>query len=307
MTDKPARTPDHHALLGVALTIGAAALWGTTGTAQGLLRESLSPYWVGALRLLIASTFFLLCLGLLRSHPGHRAAWRQLSLRQALFAGCSIASYNLAFFAGVKLVGVAVGTAITIGSAPIWAGLLQLASGRRLPRGWWTGTLLAVAGGALLLAPGSPVRFDISGVLLCLASGLSYALYATVNKLLVQHNDPGLVTMAVFTLAALIALPAAWWVAGPRPGLGLHSWLVMIFLGVAATGVAYLLFSTGQRHINAASAVSLSLMEPVTAFALAVLVIGENPANSAYAGLLLLLSGLGLVIHAEKRRNHDGI
>jgi DME family drug/metabolite transporter len=68
-----------------------------------------------------------------------------------------------------------------------------------------------------------------------------------------------------------------------------------------ATGVAYLLFSHALRHIAAASAVTLALAEPVTAFVLAVLVVGERPGWLAAGGGLLVLSGLLIVVVAELR------
>ena len=45
-------------LPGIALVLLAAMLWGTTGTAQSLAPDQLSPYWIGALRLAVASVFF---------------------------------------------------------------------------------------------------------------------------------------------------------------------------------------------------------------------------------------------------------
>ncbi len=102
-------------------------------------------------------------------------------------------------------------------------------------------------------------------------------------------------------MGALLALPAAGFWAGP-PQITASGWLVVGFLGIASTGIAYLLFSTGLRDISAATGVSLALMEPVTAFLLALAVVGERPGAPAYAGLAALLAGLALVIRAETRQ-----
>ena len=132
---------------------------------------------------------------------------------------------------------------------------------------WGQGTLLvAVTGGVLMVSGGDdgartqPV--SAIGLLLCLLAGLSYAVYALVNKRLVTAAAPALVTFAVFTLAAAIAMPAAWAIAG---------------------------------------AVTLALAEPVTAFVLAVLVVGERPGWLAAGGGLLVLAGLLVVVVAELR------
>ncbi|MGB6241930.1 MAG: EamA family transporter [Castellaniella sp.] len=288
-------------LQGALLVLGAGILWGTTGTAQSFSADALSPYWVGALRLLVAALFFLVYAGLLSGPASLGRQLSELDWRRAIGAGACMAAYNLTFFAGVKATGVAIGTALALGSGPIWAGLLQLACGARPSAGWWLGTLLAVAGGMLLvLGRSNDVRSDPLGIALCLAAGLSYAVYALLNKQLVHRSTPAITTLGVFLVGAALALPAAGLWAGPLQ-ITVSGWLVVGFLGIASTGIAYLLFSTGLRSISAASGVSLALMEPVTAFLLAILVVGERPGLLAYAGLGALLAGLAIVIRTETR------
>ncbi|HEX2519631.1 MAG TPA: DMT family transporter [Castellaniella sp.] len=300
-SSSPSPTIPGTPLRGVLLVLGAGVLWGTTGTTQSFSPAALSPYWVGALRLLIAALFFL---AYACQHLGAAPASRELAdlnWNQTIWAGACIAAYNLTFFAGVKATGVAVGTALALGSGPIWAGLLQMVSGARPATGWWLGTLLAVAGGALLIfGRGGDVQADPLGIALCLAAGLSYALYALINKQLIHRSAPAITTLGVFSVGAALALPAAALQAGPLQTTA-SGWLVVSFLGIAATGIPYLLFSTGLRSISAASGVSLALMEPVTAFLLAILIVGERPGALAYAGLAALLAGLAIVIRSETR------
>lgn len=284
---------------GIAMILLAAMLWGTTGTAQSLAGGGLPPAWVGALRLLMASAFFLLWWLLMPRAPSHG-----LDARRLLAAGLCMAVYNLAFFAGVRATGIAAGTAVAIGSGPIWAGLLQWAFTRRWPAAaWWGGTLLAVAGGVLLVAEPSSAGgqpLSMGGIGLCLLAGLSYAAYTLLNKRLVTQADPAQVTGIVFGLAALLALPVAW-MSGGAPVLAGPALAVVAYLGVVATGVSYLLFSRALRHVSGSTGVTLALGEPVTAFVLAVAVVGERPAWMALAGLLAVLAGLAWVIRVETR------
>lgn len=286
-------------LRGVTMVLLAALCWGTTGTAQSFAPPTLPSYWVGALRLAASSLFFAAVLLLLRRGGG----WRALAPAPLLLAGLAMAGYNLAFFAGVRATGVAVGTAVALGSGPIWSGLLQALRGHRPPLRWWLGTLLAVCGGVLMVGSSGPgaQAWSWPGLVLCLLAGLSYAVYALVNQQLVARADPSLVTFVVFTLAAAIALPAAAAIAGPVQ-LTPRDLAIAAYLGVVATGVAYLLFSHALRHISAATGVTLALAEPVTAFVLAVLVVGERPGWLAAAGGLLVLAGLAVVVVAELRR-----
>src|SRR5690606_41636229 len=101
------------------LVLLAAVLWGTTGTAQALAPADASPFAVGAARVFIGGTALLLI------------AWRRRQLRgrtwhrgAAVAAAAAVAAYQVCFFAGVAATGVATGTLVAIGSAPVFAGLL---------------------------------------------------------------------------------------------------------------------------------------------------------------------------------------
>ncbi|MGA7272746.1 MAG: DMT family transporter, partial [Acidimicrobiia bacterium] len=95
-----------------ALVVAAAVLWGTTGTAQALGQAESSPLSVGALRMAIGAA------GLLA------VSWHRLSRPPpgwlVLSAVC-MAGYQVCFFSGVARVGVALGTVVALGSAPVMA------------------------------------------------------------------------------------------------------------------------------------------------------------------------------------------
>ncbi|MDB5849206.1 MAG: EamA family transporter, partial [Rhodoferax sp.] len=263
----------------------------------------LPAQWVGALRLAMSALFFLVYVLLTQPRPQLLTDLRDMPWRWVLLSGGCVAAYNLSFFAGVKASGVAVGTAIAIGSGPLWAGLLQWLLAGQAPRPvWWVGTLLAVAGGGLMVLAGSGgVQLNAVGLGLCLTAGLAYAAYALVNQRLVRQAAPATVTLMVFATAALVAVPVALAWAGPLTRMSGASWMVVGYLGVVATGLAYLLFSSALRFISGATGVTLALAEPLTAFVLAVWVVHEQPSAGAFVGLGLVLAGLAVVIWAEMR------
>jgi DME family drug/metabolite transporter len=289
-------------LAGVAMALSAAALWGTTGTAQTFVTSQISPYWVGALRLAIASAFFVACV--LWDRTRRRACGRlsHTVWLWSLLGGMAIATYNLSFFAGVKATGVAVGTGVAIGSGPVWVGVLQALIARKAPQPvWWLGSIGAVTGISLMLLDGATdAHFDVIGLGLCLLAGLAYASYSIVAKHLVGLTTPVMTTCLIFSVAALIAVPVA---ALVSPGLKTSptTWVMVAYLGLVVTGMAFLLFSHALRRVSAASCVTLSLAEPVTAFVLAIVVVGEQPGRLAYGGLALVLLGLLCVVWGETR------
>ena len=301
--------------VGIAFVSVAAVLWGTTGTAQSLGAGGLSPFWVGAAQLAVSSLFLGALLAVshwrLRGRAGQGVAPVQpllpnpvhLGLRPAWFllASMGIGGYSIFFYEGVTLTGVAVGTAVAIGSGPIWAGLMQaLVLRAPLSALWWAGTLVSVAGGAAMVMARGGATLSWSGLALCLLAGLSYAGYALINKRLVTHMSPRVVNFYVFTGAACMAVPIALVQSG-LPRWSLAAVLVVVYLGVVVSGLAHMLFSIGLRSISGPTGVTLSLIEPVAAFVLAVWVVGERQPLQSWLGLLAVLAGLMLVIGAEIR------
>ena len=285
----------------VGLVLAAAMLWGTTGTAQHFAPAQFSPYWVGALRMVMAALFFI-ALALVVDKGHTRPATQATPWGRILFCGSCMAVYNLSFFAGVKACGVALGTALAIGSGPIWAGLMQAVVQKRMPSPlWWLGTCIGVGGGIVMaLAATDQQHLPWAGMALCLLAGCSYAAYALVNQALVVQARVATVNAKVFACSALLSLPVAAWLGGPLQASA-SGWAVVVYLGVVATGVAYLLFSVGLRGMSAATGVALSKAEPITAFALSILIVGERPAWWSVLGLLAVIGGLWLVVKAERK------
>jgi len=296
-----ARMDTTHPRIGIALVLLASALWGTTGTAQAFAGGGLTPLWFGALRLFVASLFFAAYWYCTQRRPADRPLASPPPLGALTAAGICMAVYNLAFFAGIRHTGVAVGTAVAIGSGPVWAGILQAALARQWPgRLWWCGTSLAVAGGAVMALSGrdTELAIGIAGIALCLLAGAAYAGYTLIGKRVAPAASAATVTLYAFALAAAVALPAAWFDA-ELPSLAARELGAIAYVGIVTAGVSYLLFGHALRHISAATAVTLALGEPVVAFLLAVTLLGEAPSAAAFGGLALVLAGVLLVVRME--------
>ncbi len=272
--------------------IGAAMLWGTTGTSQALAPDTASPLTVGALRLVIGG-LALLAIALLNGNPPQFWRWQR---KPTLFAGLSVALYQLCFFAGVKLTGVAVGTLIGLGSAPIFAGILgKLYLDETLSRHWLIATALAILGGSLLALSGNEdTTIDLLGVLLSIGAGLTYAIFTLTNKILIQSHSSDAVMASSFCLGAvflspLLLLGDITWVATSNGALAI------LHLGLIATGLSYVLFGKGLQTVPISITGTLTLTEPLTATLLGVLLLGERLSALGIMGVALLFIGLGLI------------
>ena len=275
------------------MALGAAVLWGTTGTARALAPTGAAPLAVGAARIAVGGAA-LVALALVRGTLIR--AWPPFP---ALASALAVAAYQLSFFEGVARAGVAVGTILAIGSAPAFAGLLAwIALGERPGTRWIVATAVAVAGIALLASPGAAATIDPLGLLLPLAAGASYAVYATATKRLLASADNVAVAAVAFGGGAVLLIPVLLvadmrWLSEPR-GLGAVLWL-----GIAATAVAYLLFTRALTRLPVSYGATLSLAEPLTASLLGVLVLGERLGPAQLAGAALVAAGLAVLATAR--------
>lgn len=278
---------------GSLFVLAGAVLWGTTGTAQALAPATAQPLAIGTLRLVIGGLALLAVWRLTARAPGRPLA--RLALPPVVIAAACMAAYQVLFFAGVKLTGVAVGTIVGIGSSPVLAGLLgYFVRGEQPGRRWLAATLLAVVGCGLLALSGGDIHVDPLGMVLAVGAGAAYAAFSLLSKGLLENHSAEMVMAVIFSLGALMLSPLLLtqdltWLAQPN-GLGAVLWL-----GLMATGLAYVLFGKGLQLTPVATAVTLSLGEPLTAATLGVLVLGEHVTLQAGLGIALILSGLVLL------------
>lgn len=290
----------------VLMVLLAAALFGTTGTAQALGPDGTTPLAVGAARLALGGIALVAVLPLLGGRP--RAALRLWRTPAGAAMGLCTAVYQVSFFAAVDRAGVAVGTLVAIGSGPVLAGLLaRLLLGERPGRVWFVATALCLVGLGLLVTSGGGVGFDPVGVLAALAAGVAYAGYTVLAK---WHLDRGhqasTVMAAAFGLGGMLLLPVlltqptAWLLEPAGAGTALY-------LGLVTITLAYLLFVRGLAALPAGVVTTLMLAEPVVATTLGIAVLGERLAVAGAVGVGLLLTGLlwqGVSSSGRRRPTH---
>lgn len=290
----------------VLAVLAAAMLFGTTGTSQALGPEGTTPLSIGVMRMVIGGTgLAVLAFALAARHARRRSVdapspprlgWRPVAL-MALTGAC-LAIYQPLFFLGTARNGVAVGTVVALGSAPILAGLLEWALTRRVPTPTWMGaTALATLGVALLGFGGEAGGggTDPVGLLGSIGAGASFAVIANAQRRLLDSGwDPFTVVGAMGASSAVICafgLPfvdLAW--VGTTSGLVMALWL-----GLGTISVAYVLFTWGLSGLTAATAATLTLGEPLTAAVLGIVVLGEQLSALAVVGLIVLGAGLALL------------
>jgi DME family drug/metabolite transporter len=291
----------------VLAVLAAALLFGTTGTSMALGPDDTTPLSVGAVRLVIGGTgLAAIAFVLARRHARHaarpapRPGIRPVALM--VLTGFCLALYQPLFFLGTERNGVAVGTVVALGSAPILAGLLEWMLTRRVPSTtWMLATALATVGVVLLgfggeaATTGGGGGTDPVGLLASVGAGATFAVIAnTQRRLLDEGWDPFTLVGAMGASSAVISalvLPFVdlGWLA-TAPGLVMALWM-----GLATISIAYVMFTWGLGGLTAATAATLTLGEPLTASILGIVVLEERLSVLAIIGLVVLAVGLAML------------
>jgi DME family drug/metabolite transporter len=292
---------------GIVLIALAAVSWGTTGSVMTVLTEraAASPLLVGAARLWIAAMLLLVVAGSTRpawtvGGLGQARSVAGLDIARCVLAGGCMAGYQAAYFTAVTFSGIAVTALVAICSAPLMiAAMAPSALGERLGSRVLVALALGVLGTALLIVvprgtPDLSARF-LAGALLALAAGLAYALYVILTKAALARVAPLPLTALTFSAGAVLLTPAILWTDAPLDQLA-RGWPWLLYLGGVATAGAYAIYGMGLRWVPASAAGVATLLEPLTATLLGVLLFGERLGPAGSVGAMLLLSALGLLI-----------
>lgn len=278
---------------GILAIIFACFLWGTTGTVASFAPD-VSALAIGAFAMGMGGVFLVLS-----AMKTLRRDWQRLCSRPWLLVigGLSVAVYPLAFYSSMRLSGVAIGTVVSLASAPFFAAILECLISKKQVSAQWVLSFLIGALGIGLLATGQSsesvaagTRADqYTGVALGLLAGLSYALYSWAAKQMIEQGVHSKSAMAsMFGLAAVLLLPSLAF-TGDNLFATARNASVAIYMAVIPMFLGYLCFSYGLRYVDASKATLLTLLEPVIAMLLAVAIVGERFMATGWLGVGLIL------------------
>ena len=281
---------------GMALVIVSASIFGTTGTALAQVPGSVDPLSTGILRLLLGG-------GLLAVIARRRLPDLRPLLRTLLIGAIGVAVYQLGFFWAVTDTGVAAGTLVTIGVSPLASRVIGGLSGRPSPPASWYVAAAVLLGGLSILVLGGydDVKVTAAGIVVAVIAGSSFALYTECGaRVLATGASPDATMSALFFGAGLMSSPLLVWrgVEVMSTGRGL---LVISHLSVVTLTVAYMAFGRGLRHLAPTIVTMLTIVEPVVATSLSVIVLDEDFSPVGWIGASIVVLGLPLVGLASRR------
>ncbi len=195
----------------------------------------------------------------------------------------------LLYFSSVAEVGAARATLLNY-TYPLWANVFAVFFGARPSRRFWIGLFMATVGVVIVVSPGSlGARLtlssgDVLGLLSAIVAGGSVLVIKQLRK-----TDDALSIVGAFTLGGLLMSSF-----GNGRLEVLHTFIEPEFAwaawGVGITSfLGHLLFTRGYRGATVPQATLLSLMVPVVAAGIGVLVLSESLGANFWLGATLVL------------------
>jgi DME family drug/metabolite transporter len=287
------------------LVLLAGALWGSGAlvVAHLLAHTGLNSLEIALARFLIGLP--ALAWPLLRS--GRLFAAR--SNAWVLLVGVAMAINVTCWFEAINRVGAGIATVIALCLAPVIVGVISVLTGiERISYRLVSAVILAVGGTALIVLGGTSSgtsHASLTGVGFAVLSALMYSILSLGTHRAVSRGDHSSVAFDCNFVAAL-SMPVIMIAIGQTGGTGqgtLDAWrlldvkdiLWLMYLGLGTASLAFWAFATGARRLSPTRVTVATLIEPLIAAVLGVIILGETLHAPQIAGAFGLFGAILLL------------
>jgi drug/metabolite transporter (DMT)-like permease len=272
-----------------------SVLWGGSFFFTGLSLQELPPLTIVFLRVALAAIILLPVLWVYRTRfPESLSGWKPFF---ALALLNNVLPFSL-IVVGQTYIPSGLASVLNA-TTPLFTVLVMAAAGdEKLYARRVAGVIVGLIG--VIILHGQSLDFEAGqsvGIVLCLAAAFFYglaALYAR-RKLL---DSPPLAT-AAFQLTASSLVMAVVAAAVERPWQlplpGVATWLAVIGSAALSTALAYIIFFRILRRAGSTNVMLVTLLIPVTAILLGVLVLGEAISLREIVGAVVIGSALLII------------
>ncbi len=271
-----------------------ALIWGVNYSVVKHGLKELSPYTFNGIRVALAALVLTL-IALSVRHvklPSRSDMWRMAGLG---LMGNGI--YQLLFIEGMARTRAGV-AALVVAAGPAWIALISGWLGReRVSLAGWLGIALQLAGVACVVS--STTALDASkeamlGAALIAGGSIMWALFSVLLQPYTTRAHPfhlSAITMSSGALLlVLVAVPGI--VRLDFSTVSLVEWGTIVYAGVGALVIAYLLFYRGVRILGPTRTAMYGNLQPAIALLVAWIALSEQPTRWQIAGAVLIMVGL---------------
>lgn len=298
-------------MLGTAMLLLAALVWGCSFTAQAVGMEFVGPYTLQAVRLLLGSAVLAPIVAWRAGQRKKAGVQTSPAQKKRAIIGGACCGVILALAANLQQVGMNVMqnadqanvagkaafiTAMYVLIVPLVSVVMGKKLGRRTLIAAVMGAvglyLLCIQGGGFALGVGDPI------VMMC-------ALGFAAHIMVIDHFadvDGVLLSCLQFLVAGVISAAVMFAVEQPTWKAVLDCWLPIGYMGVMSCGVAYTLQIVGQKYVAPAAASLLMSMESVFSVLCGMLVLREIPSAREAMGCIVMMAAILLCQLPERKK-----
>lgn len=285
----------------IALSV-TVFIWASTFTLIKIGLERITPLNLSFVRSILA-TFFLLGWLLLKGNRQEIARALKFHLGYIIGLGVvGVALFNIFQNIGIGLTSSGIAS-LLVASNPVFILILGASFlGEKITKSKVAGIVLGFVGiiivtflgknMALLLRSGS-----FWGNILALLSAVCWAVYSVMNKSALKRYSPLILTALAYVFGSLIlfffcftfedvSLIFQW---------SLSSWLILLYLGILASGVTFYLWNYALSIMEASRVSVFIFLIPVLAILLGKVILNETITSFTFLGTALVLSGIYLM------------
>ena len=287
----------HLALIAVQFMFGTWPLVGKVA-----LRAISSSGLVG-LRVVGAAIVLVALRGKLRELPG--LPRRDLALL-TLCSMLGVVINQLLFVKGLSLTTVINATLIGT-TIPVFTLVVSIVLGYdRLPLRRTAGILLAAAGVVYLVDPWR-AQFSpqtTTGNILIVTNSFCYGAYIAISKNLFKRYGALNVITWMFAIGCIVTAPIGAYSLSSDPlhTAGVWIWVAVIYIILIPTVAAYYLNAWALTRVAPAIVATYIYLQPLIAFGLAPMLLGEKLSSRTLIACLLIFTGVGVVIIRGRSR-----
>ncbi|MBT8398201.1 MAG: DMT family transporter, partial [Gemmatimonadetes bacterium] len=197
---------------------------------------------------------------------------------------------------------------ILLATTPVWTLVLSTASGHEKPSLQVWGGILATLSGMSLVVLGGRLEVGVpgsvfSGDLLMIGAAVTWSIYTVGSRGLIQKY--GSLPVTAWTLwigsLGLVIVGTPTLLRTPLSEVSPLAWSGMVYAGVLAIGLAYILWYRGVQRIGNSRTAAYSNLTPVIALMVAWIWLEEVPSPLQVAGAAVVLVGLSLARLGRER------
>ncbi len=286
--------------------LAAAMIWGASFVATKAALREVSPFTVLALRFgmgVIVLSFAVWRLKAFRSVTPRELLWL------ALLGAIGILIHQALQVNGLAIT-AATSVAWLVTLTPVFTAILAWLFLREAFGAFKILGLVIAFVGAFAVITQGVLSMDVlrlpstTGDFLALASSLNWAIFSVASKPMLRRMHPTLMILIVMAFGWLMVLPIFVGTQGLSEisRLSLTGWTAIGFLGLFASGLAYIFWYDALARLDASQTVAFLYVEPFVTLVVAAIVLGEALTPVAFIGGLTILLGVYLVNRSSARR-----